>query len=87
MFSFSAVVGYILGLLILFVVTKIFFKPIKFIVKILANSVLGGVLLYILNLMHPILGIYIGINPVTALVTGLLGIPGICLLLILQIIF
>jgi len=87
LFSFSAVVGYILGLLILFVVTKIFFKPIKFIVKILANSVLGGVLLYLLNLMHPIFGIYIGINPVTALVTGLLGIPGICLLLILQIIF
>ena len=87
MVSFSSAVGYILGLLILFVVTKIFFKPIKFIVRLLANSVLGAFLLYIINRLHYILGIYIGINPVTALVTGLLGIPGVCLLLLLQIIF
>ena len=87
MISFSSAVGYILGLLILFVVTKIFFKPIKFIIRLFANSILGAVLLYVINLLHPVLHIYIGINPITALVTGLLGIPGICLLLILQIIF
>ena len=87
MISFSSAVGYILGLLILFVVTKIFFKPIRFTVKLIANSIIGAFLLYLLNLLRPFLGIYIGINPITALVTGLLGIPGICLLLILQIIF
>ncbi len=85
--SFPSMVGYILGLLILFVVTKIFFKPLRFFVKLAANSVLGAVLLWLLNLLRPVIGIYIGINPVTALVTGLFGIPGICLLLLLQIIF
>ena len=87
MVSFSTAVGYVLGLLILFVVTKIFFRPIKFILRLIANSILGVVLLYLINLAHPILNIYIGINPITALVTGLLGIPGVCLLLILQIFF
>lgn len=85
--EFSWAVGYILGLLVLFVVTKIFFKPLKFLVRLMANSILGALLLYVINLAHPILNIYIGINPVTALVTGLLGIPGVCLLLILQIFF
>lgn len=87
MFSFSAAVGYILGLLILFVVTRILFTPIKKVVRLIANSILGAILLWLINLLRPILGIYIGINPITALVTGLLGIPGICLILILQIIF
>lgn len=85
--SFSSAVGYILGLLILFVVTKIFFKPIRFVVRLIANSILGALALWLINLLHPIIGIYIGINPITALVTGLLGLPGICLLLLLQIIF
>lgn len=79
--------GYILGLLILFVVTKIFFKPIKFLIRLIANSILGALALWLINLLRPLIGIYIGINPITALVTGLLGIPGICLLLLLQIIF
>ena len=87
MFTFSTAIGYILGLLILFVITKIFFTPIKFIIRLIANSILGALALWLLNLLRPFIGIYIGINPITALVTGLLGIPGICLLLLLQIIF
>ena len=87
MFSFSTVMGYCLGLLILFVVTKIFFKPLRFIVKIFANSIIGALVLFLLNLLSPIFPLHIGINPITALVTGLLGLPGICLILLLQIIF
>ena len=87
MLTFSSVVGYVLGLIILFVVTKIFFKPIRFFAKLVANSILGAFVLWLLNLLSPILSIHIGINPITSLVTGLLGLPGICLLLLLQIIF
>lgn len=87
MASFSNAVGYILGLLVIFVVTKIFFKPIKFTLRLIANSILGAGVIWIINLLKPIFGIYIGINPVTALITGLLGVPGVCLILILQIIF
>lgn len=87
MVSFSNAVGYILGLLVLFVVTKIFFKPIKFTLRLIANSIVGAGVLWLINLLKPIFGISIGINPVTALITGLFGVPGVCLLLILQIIF
>ena len=87
MVGFASAVGYVLGLLILFVVTKIFFKPIKFTVRLIANSIIGALVLYLINLLRPVLGIYIGINPVTALITGLLGLPGVCLILVLQIIF
>ncbi len=85
--SFGTVVGYLLGILIVFVGAKIFFVPLKKASKIFVNSLLGAVVLVIINLLGPFLNIYIGVNPVSALVLGLLGVPGLCLLMILQIFF
>ncbi len=83
--QFSTIVGYILGLLVLFVVTRILLKPLRVFVRLLANSVIGILLMMLINALP--FGIYLGINPITALVTGLLGVPGVCLLLVLQIFF
>ena len=85
--SFASVVGYLLGLLMLFVVARIFFTPIKIILHLLFNSALGMCFLWLLNLCTPLTGIYIGVNPITSVVVGALGIPGMCLLLVLQIFF
>ena len=85
--SFGTVVGYSLGVLIVFVAAKIFFVPLKKVLKIVANSLLGAVVLMVVNIFSPVLNIYIGVNPVSALVLGLLGVPGLCLLMILQIFF
>jgi inhibitor of the pro-sigma K processing machinery len=48
------------------------------------NGVIGAIVLFIINIFGGLVGITIGINPVTALTAGLLGIPGIILLLFLQ---
>ena len=85
--SFGTVVGYLLGILIVFVAAKIFFVPLKKMLKIVLNSFLGAIVLMGVNLLSPFLNIYIGVNPVSALVLGLLGVPGLCLLMILQIFF
>ena len=79
--------GFALGLLIIFVVGKIFFKPIKFILKLILNSALGGMLIFIINLIGGAWGFHIGLNAVTAVAVGLLGIPAVVLILILQIFF
>ena len=83
--QFSTIIGYILGLLVLFVVTRILLKPLKVFVRLLANSVVGVLLMMLINALP--LGLYIGINPITALAAGILGVPGVCLLLVLQIFF
>ncbi|MBQ8526702.1 MAG: pro-sigmaK processing inhibitor BofA family protein [Clostridia bacterium] len=85
--TFGTVVGYLLGLLIIFVAARIFFAPLKVIVRLLINSVIGIGILFVINLMKPVLNIYIGINAVSALVVGILGIPGLCLLMLLQVFF
>lgn len=81
---FSKFLGYILGLLIIFTVCKIFFKPLKVIFKFFFSSFLGLVLLFIINSFSHITGFYIGINPITALILGLLGVPGIIAIAILK---
>jgi len=54
-------------------------KPIKFLLKTIANAAVGCIAIMILQTM----GLPIGINYMTVLFTGLLGIPGIAGLLLL----
>ena len=83
--SFVSVVGYALGILIVCVLSGIFLKPAKFVLRLIANSALGMGLMAIINLTD--IGIHIGLNPVTAVVAGALGVPGIILILLIQIFY
>ena len=85
--TFSVAVGYILGLMIIFVLARISLKPIKFILKIVLNSIVGGLLIFLINVIGGIWGISIGINAVTAVAVGILGIPAVIVMLILQVFF
>lgn len=85
--TFSIAVGYILGIMIVFVLARISLKPIKFIIKILMNSIAGGVVLLLINTLGKFVGIHIGINAITAVAVGLLGLPAVILMLLLQLFF
>ena len=69
----------------IFIIGKIFIIPIKSICKLAINSILGGVLIYIINLIGGAFNFHIGLNLVTSLFIGILGIPGSILLIILKI--
>ena len=75
---------YISCIIGIFIFGRIFIVPIKAILKLIINSILGIILLYIVNLIGGIWNFHIGINVVTAIVVGILGIPGIVLLTIMQ---
>ena len=80
-------VGYALGILIICISARIFLAPAKILLKLIINSALGAGVLFLINLAGPFINVYIGINPISALVVGVLGIPGLCLLMLLQIFF
>jgi len=68
---------------ILFVIGRIFIVPIKWILKLVFNSILGGVLIGIINLVVGTWGFHIGLNIYTSILVGILGVPGaICLILL-----
>lgn len=70
----------------IFVIGKIFLYPIKKILKLILNTIMGGALIYIINLIGTSFGFHIGLNIITSLIVGILGIPGAILLIILEII-
>ena len=61
---------------------RLFTKSIKWIFKLLLNTVLGYVLLFVVNFVGSWVGISITVNWFTALVVGVLGIPGAALLIL-----
>ena len=65
-------------------VLRLLAKPIKFIFKLLINTVLGFILLWLLNFVGGGLGITVELTLLNAVIVGLLGIPGVLLLLALQ---
>ena len=60
----------------LFIIGKIFIVPIKTILKFIINSVLGGFIILIINFIGKLLEFHIGLNVITAIFVGVLGIPG-----------
>lgn len=71
------------GLILLFLIIKLFKWPLK----IMLNGIFGVILLYVVNLIGANFGITIGINIVTALIAGTLGIPGVIALIIFKVFF
>lgn len=54
--------------------------------KLLINSVGGFLSLLLLNAAAPVTGLYLPVNPVTVTVSGFLGLPGLAVLALAQII-
>lgn len=85
----SIIFFYAIGIVMLFIIGMILIIPIKIIGKLILNSIVGALILFVLNYVFEIVGLQmlvIGINPITALVVGLLGIPGVGLLVIIKLI-
>lgn len=67
----------------LFIIGKIFIVPLKLIMKLIFNSILGGLIIFAINLIAGIWDFHIGLNFFTSIIVGILGIPGaICLIII-----
>jgi len=82
--SLDIILAYFLGLVLLYLIGWLLLVPLKLILRFLLNAVLGGIALWLLNLVGGLIGITVAINPITALTVGFLGIPGLILILLLQ---
>lgn len=78
------VLAYSAGIMLVFMVSWIFVKPLKFLGKMILNSVLGAVFLIIFNYFGQYFDLYIAVNEVTALILGILGIPGFVAILLVK---
>lgn len=77
----------IVGLLAVFLLAalfRIFKAPLRLALKLLLNTFLGFLALYLVGLTAPWTGITLGLNLWNALIIGILGLPGFVLLLLVQ---
>ena len=78
------IIAALLGGFFLIALLRVFRAPLKVAVKLLANTLLGFLALWAVNLTSGITGITLGLNLWNALVIGILGLPGLGLLLLVQ---
>lgn len=80
------ILAFLFGLIILYIAGMLLVIPLKVIFKLIINGIIGGLTLFVFNLIGGLFGLGIAINPLNALIVGILGVPGVILLLILQVI-
>ena len=78
-------ITFIIAVAILFIVLKILSLPMKLIIKLVVNGLIGGITIWLINLIGANFGFTIALNWITALIVGIFGIPGAIVLAIIQI--
>lgn len=77
-------ITYLACICFLFIFGKIFIVPIKKILKLVVNSILGGITIFLINLIGGVFGFHIGLNIFTSILVGVLGLPGVVCLIIIR---
>lgn len=83
--EFNVVLAYVFGIILIYLLGRMFLMPIKLIFRLIYNALIGGAMLWVLNFAGAYFGFNITVNPITALIAGFLGLPGVILLILFKI--
>ena len=86
MIDSNSAIAYVVGIVIVALIFFLLTKPFKWILKTILNGLLGGIMLIIINSIGSSIGLMIPINPLNALLVGILGFPGVLLLVLIGLI-
>lgn len=78
------VIAFFACLFFLFIIGKIFIVPLRIIFKLIINSIVGGIIIFIINLIGGLFNFHIGLNIITSIFVGLLGIPGAIVVILIK---
>ncbi len=74
----------IAGIILLIVIVRVFISPIKILLKLGFNTLLGFAGLIAADIFGAYIGLSPGVNLCNAIVVGIFGIPGLALLILLK---
>lgn len=80
----QTVIAALLAAFFLIALIRLFRKPLRLVLRLTANTLLGFLALWAAQLTAGFTGIALGLNLFNALVIGVLGVPGFALLLLTQ---
>lgn len=82
--EYSVMLSFVLGIIILFFLGRFLAVPLKFFINILYKVLLGGIAILVINLLGGYFHFNIALNPLTALLAGIFGIPGVIMLIVIN---
>ena len=74
-------------LAVVLVLSALFFKQVKGFFALILNTIAGWAGLYIFNTVFAAMGFSLGINIASASLVGVLGVPGLLLMIVLKFIY
>ncbi len=76
----QSIIAFAIVLAVVLLILKIIGKSLKFLIGVLINALVGFIILFALKAF----GLAVAINLVSALIVGILGVPGLLIVLVLQ---
>ncbi len=76
----QSILAFAIVLAIVLLILKVLGKSMKILIGVLVNALIGFVVLTVLKLI----GLGVAVNWISALIVGLLGVPGLIIVLVLQ---
>ena len=72
--------AYAFGMLVVYLLGRFLLVPLKWTLWCLASSLLGGLVIVVINTVFSSWGVLIPLNTITAVITGILGVPGLIMM-------
>lgn len=76
--------AWVAGIILVLFFGKALKVPLKIALRLLLNSLLGGMVIIVINFLGQYINFHISLNFFSALIVGTLGLPGVILLIILK---
>ncbi|HOM03470.1 MAG TPA: pro-sigmaK processing inhibitor BofA family protein [Acetivibrio sp.] len=85
--EFGTVSTYVIGIVLLYFLGKYLVVPMKTVLKLVYNGLIGAVAVLVINFVGGNFGFQIALNPLTSIIVGTLGVPGVLTISILKYLF
>ena len=85
MFDVNVIIAYAFGIILIYLIGRMFLMPVKLVFKLIYNGIIGGLILWVVNMIGGHFGFVVPLNPITAVVVGFLGLPGVVLLILYRV--
>ena len=76
----TMLVMFLIGLLVLWILFKVFRWPLKVLGKLILNAIMGAITLILINLIGGFFNFTLPVTAFTSLMVGLLGVPGVAII-------
>ena len=82
--TIQTLLAYFFVLILVYVLFRLLYGPLRLVTRVAYRTLLGAGLLWVLNLIGNLAGYHLPLNLLTAMTAGLLGLPGLVVIFVLQ---